>query len=61
MDRVTYLIVNRLDAAIGKQTIDLLTIEIWNSNTFDQTQINKFLHCGPCVQVVDVTKKLKKL
>lgn len=55
LDSIHYLIIHRFDATVGQQTIYLLTVEVGNTDTLNDAQVNQPLHRFPCVNIVDVT------
>lgn len=54
--RNVYLVMYRLDFAIGQQTFQLLGIEIGDTNVFDQAKFHKLLHRTPGVHIIDIAE-----
>lgn len=54
--RLDYLIDNRLDAAVIQYSLNLLAIEIRNTNRFREAQFGHVFHASPRLEVIDGRK-----
>lgn len=52
--RAFHFVYNGLDLGYVEYSCDLFAVEVWDADTFDQSQLDQSLHCLPCVHEIHV-------